>query len=154
MIQIRKPTDADIDALIKSRCRTMREVCGFSEDYEFSTEFMEATKEYFLHDDGTNALAIGNSCEPVQIIGNATLCYTNMMPTFSHPSGKRAHLMNVHVEKEFRRKGIARRMIELLADEAKEHGVTEISLDATDDGRKLYEAMNWHTNNEAMVKNL
>ena len=32
-------------------------------------------------------------------------------------------------------------MIKLLVDEAKERGVTEISLDATDDGRKLYEAM-------------
>ena len=62
--------------------------------------------------------------------------------------------MNVHVEKEFRRKGIARRMIELLVDEAKERGVTEISLDATDDGRKLYEAMGWHENSEAMVKDL
>ena len=62
--------------------------------------------------------------------------------------------MNVHVEKEFRRKGIARRMIELLVDEAKERGVTEISLDATDDGRKLYEAIGWHKNSEAMVKNL
>ena len=62
--------------------------------------------------------------------------------------------MNVHVEKEFRRKGIARRMIELLVDEAKERGVTEISLDATDDGRKLYEAIGWHKNSEAMVKDL
>lgn len=154
MIQIRKATDADIDALIKSRCRTMREVCGFSEDYEFSTEFMEATKEYFLHGDGTTVIATDDSTGAPQIVGNATLCYTNMMPTFSHPSGKRAHLMNVHVEKEFRRKGIARRMIELLVDEAKEHGVTEISLDATDDGRKLYETMGWRTNNEAMVKDL
>lgn len=53
-----------------------------------------------------------------------------------------------------RRKGIARRMIELLVDEAKERGVTEISLDATDGGRKLYEAMGWHKNSEAMVKDL
>lgn len=45
-------------------------------------------------------------------------------------------------------------MIELLVDEAKERGVTEISLDATDDGRKLYEAMGWHENSEAMVKDL
>ena len=154
MIQIRKATNADIDTLIKSRCRTMREVCGFGEDYKFSAEFMEATKEYFLHGDGTTVIATDDSTGAPQIAGNATLCYTNMMPTFSHPSGKRAHLMNVHVEKEFRRKGIARKMIELLVDEAKERGVTEISLDATDDGRKLYEAMNWHTNNEAMVKNL
>lgn len=154
MIQIRKATGADIDALIKSRCRTMREVCGFGGDYEFSAEFMEATKEYFLHGNGTTAIATDDSSGTPQIVGNATLCYTNMMPTFSHPSGKRAHLMNVHVEKEFRRKGIARKMIELLVGEAKEHGVTEISLDATDDGRKLYEVMNWRTNNEAMVKNL
>ncbi len=154
MIQIRKATDADIDALIKARCRTMREVCGFGEDYEFSAEFMEATKEYFLHGDGTTVIATDDSSGVPQIVGNATLCYTNLMPTFSHPSGKRAHLMNVHVEKEFRRKGIARKMIELLADEAKERGVTEISLDATDDGRKLYDKMGWHTNNEAMVKDL
>lgn len=45
-------------------------------------------------------------------------------------------------------------MIELLVDEAKERGVIEISLDATDDGRKLYEAMGWHKNSEAMVKDL
>lgn len=53
-----------------------------------------------------------------------------------------------------RRKGIARRMIEFLVDEAKERGVTEISLDATDDGRKLYEAMGWQKNSETMVKDL
>lgn len=154
MVQIRKATDADIDALIKSRCRTMREVCSIGENYEFSAEFMEATKQYFLHGDGTTALAIDDSTGAPQTVGNATLCYTNMLPTFSHPGGKRAHLMNVHVEKEFRRKGIARRMIELLVDEAKERGVTEISLDATDDGRKLYEAIGWHKNSEAMVKDL
>lgn len=45
-------------------------------------------------------------------------------------------------------------MIKLLVDEAKERGVIEISLDATDDGRKLYEAMGWHENGEAMVKDL
>ena len=154
MIQIRKATDADIDALIKARCITMREVCGFGEDYEFSAEFMEATKEYFLNGDGTTVIATDDFAGAPQIVGNATLCHTNLLPTFSHPSGKRAHLMNVHVEKEFRRKGIARKMIELLADEAKERGVTEISLDATDDGRKLYDTMGYHANNEAMAKDL
>ena len=154
MIQIRKATTADIDALMESRCRTMREVCGFDDDYEFSAEFMESTKQYFLHGDGTTVIATNDSTGTPQIVGNATLCYTDMMPTFSHPSGKRAHLMNVHVEKEFRRKGIARKMLEFFIDEAKERGITEISLDATDDGRKLYETMGWHANTEAMVKNL
>ena len=98
--------------------------------------------------------ATDDSTETPQIVGNATLCHTNMLPTFSHPSGKRAHLMNVHVEKEFRRKGIARKMLEFLIDEAKERGVTEIRLDAIDDSRKLYEARDWHENTEAMTKDL
>ena len=38
---------------------------------------------------------------------------------------KRAHLMNVYVKKEFRRKGLAKKMLELLIEEAKSRKVTE-----------------------------
>lgn len=155
MIKIRKATSADINALIIARCRTMNEVCGFSNDHQFSTQFMENTKEYFLNADATTVIAIDESPENTErIIGNATLCYINVLPTFSHPTGKRAHLMNVYVEKRFRRKGIAKKMIELLEKEAKKHDVTEISLDATEDGRKFYDKMLYSVNDEAMVKKI
>ncbi len=154
MIQTRKATGEDIEELTKARCRTMAEVCGLSRDYEFSAEFIKNTKEYFLNGNGTTVIAVDDSSSKLRIVGNATLCYTEMMPTFSHPGGKRAHLMNVHVEKEFRRKGIAREMLGFLTDEAKKRGVSEISLDATDDGRMLYETMGWTQNEAAMVKNL
>lgn len=36
-----------------------------------------------------------------------TLCYVDMMPTFSHPTGKRAHLMNVYTNRLYRRQGVA-----------------------------------------------
>ena len=77
-----------------------------------------------------------------------------MMPTFSHPSGKRGHLMNVYVKKDFRRKGLARKMLELLIEEAKTRDVTEISLDATEKGRPLYESMGFSSNDSAMTMNL
>ena len=77
-----------------------------------------------------------------------------MMPTFSHPTGKRAHLMNVYVKKEFRRKGIAKKMLGLLIEEAKSLGVTEISLDATEAEKPLYESMGFTISSSAMTLNL
>ena len=70
------------------------------------------------------------------------------MPTFSHPTGKRAHLMNVYTKVEYRRHGIAREMVEILIDEAKSKGVTEISLDATESGRPLYESLWFRASDE------
>ena len=73
------------------------------------------------------------------------------MPTFDHPTGKRAHLMNVYTMKEWQRQGIARRMVSMLIDEARKRGVTEISLDATEEGRPLYERLGFTPSTEGMV---
>ena len=73
------------------------------------------------------------------------------MPTFSHPTGKRAHLMNVYTRKEYRRQGIAKKMVELLIEDAKEKHATEISLDATESGRPLYESLGFKASDECMV---
>ena len=67
---------------------------------------------------------------------------------------KRAHLMNVYVKKEFRRKGLAKKMLKLLIEEAKSRKVTEISLDATEKGRPLYESMGFSSNDSAMTMKL
>ena len=88
------------------------------------------------------------------VIGCATICYIEVMPTFSHPTGKRAHLMNVYTNSKYRRKGIALHMLNLLIKEAKEKGVTEISLDATELGKPLYKKCNFVEAEEYMVLNL
>ena len=62
--------------------------------------------------------------------------------------------MNVYVKKDFRRKGLAKKMLELLIEEAKTRDVTEISLDATEKGRPLYESMGFSCNASAMTMNL
>lgn len=76
------------------------------------------------------------------------------MPTFDHPTGKRAHIMDVYTREGYRRQGIAARMLELLLDEAQKRRVTEISLDATSEGRPLYERCGFVPAAEGMVLNL
>ena len=75
----------------------------------------------------------------------------HIMPTFDHPTGNRAHLMNVYTMKEWQRHSIAMRMVSMLIDEAWKRGVTEISLDATEEGRALYTKLGFVPSTEGMV---
>lgn len=59
--------------------------------------------------------------------------------------------MNVYTNSRYRRQGIAIHMLEMLIGEAKEKGVTEISLDATEEGRLLYEKAGFVESEECMV---
>ena len=47
--------------------------------------------------------------------------------------------MNMYTHPEYRRKGIALHTLDLLVSEARQRGITSISLEATDTGKPLYE---------------
>ncbi len=151
-MKIIKATKNDIETLMKIRLEMLKEVNDLPANYVFDKSFVENCRKNFecTGETQTDVMCIENG-EPVAC---ATLCYLSMMPTFSHPTGKRAHLMNVYVKKNFRRKGLAKKMLELLIEEAKTRDVTEISLDATEMGRPLYEAIGFCCNASAMTINL
>lgn len=151
-MEIIKATKNDIETLMKIRMEMLMEVNSLSDDYVFDKSFIENCRKNFecTGETQTDILCIENG-EPVAC---ANLCYLSMMPTFSHSTGKRAHLMNVYVKKDFRRKELAKKMLELLIEEAKSRKVTEISLDATEKGRPLYESMGFSSNDSAMTMKL
>lgn len=135
-----------MDLLMKSRMEMLQVVNELTPEYVFDKKLIDNSIEYFTNGNQTTVLA-----RDKDIIGCATICYIDMMPTFSHPTGKRAHLMNVYTNAKYRRKGIAMHMIDMLVMEAKEKGVTEISLDATESGRPLYKKYGFIESNESMV---
>lgn len=149
-MEYRITTKDDIDILMTARLEMLRKVNDLSDDYQFSNELIEKSKNYFLEGNQTTVLAIQDGIA----VGWASISYIEIMPTLSHPTGKRAHLMNVYTKADYRRKGIARKLVQMLIDEAKEKGVTEISLDATDLGRALYESLGFCKSDECMVMNL
>ena len=59
--------------------------------------------------------------------------------------------MNVYTMKEWQRRGIAKEMCSMLIEEAWKRGVTEISLDATKEGRPLYYGLGFIDSDECMV---
>ena len=141
-------TDAnDIGMLMDVRLSMLRIVNDLPVDYIFDDELVVSSRRYFLEGDQTTVVAVNDG----RCVACASMSYIEIMPTFSHPSGKRAHLMNVYTEKDYRRRGIARQLVNMLIEDARAHDVTEISLDATESGRPLYESIGFKASEECMV---
>ncbi len=147
MIEYKIATNEDIELLMSSRLEMLRIVNNLSDDYVFSDLIVNESRDYFLSGDQTTVLALDGD----NVVGCASMSYMRIMPTFSHPTGKRAHLMNVYTRNEYRRQGIARKMVQMLIDDAWNRGATEISLDATTMGRPLYESLGFTDSKECMV---
>ncbi len=141
-------TDAnDIDMLMDVRLSMLRIVNDLPVDYIFDDELVVSSRRYFLEGDQTTVVAVDDG----RCVACASMSYIEIMPTFSHSSGKRAHLMNVYTEENYRRRGIARHLVNMLIEDARVHGATEISLDATESGRPLYESVGFKASEECMV---
>ena len=146
MIEYRIAGPDDIDLMMESRLEMLRIVNNLGEDYQYDDILTNCSKDYFLNGDQTTVLVLDEG----KVIGCASMSYMWIMPTFSHPTGKRAHLMNVYTNKDYRRQGIARKMVNMLIDDAWNKGATEISLDATNSGRPLYESLGFGDNLTSM----
>lgn len=141
-------TDAnDIDMLMDVRLSMLRIVNDLPADYIFGDELVVSSRRYFLEGDQTTVVAVDDG----RCVACASMSYIEIMPTFSHPSGKRAHLMNVYTEEAYRRRGIARQLVNMLIEDVRAHDASEISLDATESGRPLYESMGFKASEECMV---
>ena len=146
-MEYRIATAKDIDLLMSSRLEMLKVVNDLPQDYQYDDVIVNESRDYFLNGDQITVLVIDNG----EAIGCASMSFMRIMPTFSHPTGKRAHLMNVYTRSEYRRQGIARKMVEILIDETWKRGATEISLDATTMGRPLYESLGFKPTTEGMV---
>lgn len=149
-MEYRKTTEKDIGPLMDIRLEMLRTVNDLPEDHVFSDELTERSRRYFLDGDQTTVIASENGV----IAACASISYFEIMPTFSHPTGRRAHLMNVYTRAGYRRRGIARKLVHLLIDDAIRKGATEISLDATESGRPLYVSLGFRASDECMVLTL
>lgn len=145
IITVRAALADDMQELLTIR-REMLAIVNNVPESGISDEIMQRSEEYFRGGDQTTALAYCGE----RFVGCATICWLAVMPTYSHPSGKRAHIMNVYTRAEFRRMGAARKMVTFLLDEARRCGATSITLDATESGRPLYGALGFCGSEEHM----
>lgn len=68
------------------------------------------------------------------------------------PNTRRAYILNVYTEPEYRKRGIARQIVAAIVEWCRAQGFQTVSLHASQDGRHLYEAMGFAPTNEMRLK--
>lgn len=85
-----------------------------------------------------------------KIIGTSGMSFVEKPPYYSCPSGKIGLLSSMYVRKEYRRKGIARILLDKVVNEAKNYGCSVVQITASDMGVLLYTDYGFKKNNNFM----
>ena len=138
IFEYKKATAEDIDELVRTRIIVLRAANKLSDDVNMSVVEKESYAYY------KRALESGEHIaylvyDNETFVGAGGVSFYQVMPTCHNPSGKKAYIMNMYTAPEYRRQGIAIHTLDLLVKDAREQGVSQIALEATDMGRPLYE---------------
>ncbi|MDR2492011.1 MAG: GNAT family N-acetyltransferase [Coriobacteriales bacterium] len=83
----------------------------------------------------------GGALVTPEVAAFATILFSERFASPKAPDGRVATVYNVLTYPAYRRQGLARRVLGALIDEARARGVSLIELEATADGRPLYERL-------------
>lgn len=136
--EYKKATVKDIEELVRTRMIVLRAANKLSDDVDMPEVEKQSCEHY------KSALRMGEHIAYLvydngKFIGAGGVSFYRVMPTYHNASGQKAYIMNMYTAPEYRRKGIAYHTLNLLVEEAKEKGVSQIALETTDMGRPLYE---------------
>ena len=136
--ECKRATMEEIDELVRTRIIVLRAANKLSDDEDMSVVEEESYAYY------RRALESGEHIAYLvydngKFMGAGGLSFYQVMPTYHNPTGKKAYIMNMYTASEYRRQGIAFHTLDLLVNDAREQGVSQIALEATDMGRPLYE---------------
>ena len=135
----RRAGSHDRELLTRLRLEVLRAANGLEEDVDLSLTELESRRYYetcFLEDSHAAWLVFDGE----EVVGTGAVSFYQVMPTYHNPSGKKAYIMNMYTRPDYRRRGIAYRVLELLTAEAEMRQIDAVTLEATAAGRPLYEA--------------
>ena len=137
-MEYRVATLEDLDLLTTSRIEVLRAANKLDDSVDMTLVEKESYKYYKKAlADGTHFAILvmeGDKC-----IGAGGVSFYTVMPTYHNPDGKKAYIMNMYTNPNYRRQGIAYKTLDMLVNISRERGINQISLEATEMGRPLYE---------------
>jgi GNAT superfamily N-acetyltransferase len=84
-------------------------------------------------------------------VASAGLLILDWPPHPFDPEGElRGYLLNVYVEPEYRKRGLAHELVEQCMAEARRRGIRVVTLHSSQAGRPIYERLGFHATNEMM----
>lgn len=147
-IAIRPATPGDAGAIFHQRRAMFEDIFGALDPDDAKT--MEATFVPWVR----RGLADGSyrgwlACNgDGHVVAGGGLIVHEWMASPIHPDPRRAYIANMYTEPAYRRRGIARRIMDIIIAWCRSEGFKSISLHASPFGRPLYESLGFQPTNE------
>ena len=133
-----RATIDDIGAMIEIRLSILKSANGLPDNTDF-TNIKHNLYSYYQDKLRSGEHIAFLAKENENIVATGGICFYQVLPTYHNPSGQKAYIINMFTEPEYRRKGIATKILDLLVKESLNRGVEFISLEATSMGKAVYE---------------
>jgi GNAT superfamily N-acetyltransferase len=145
MYTLRPATIADLDTLVRHRYAMWHDM---GRDPKLLAIMEPAAREYFTAEVANGGYLGWLAESDGQIIGGAGIVISAWPGNPGSTLAKRAMVLNMYVERDYRRRGIARALMETVIAWCKAQGFSAVGLHASDEGRPLYESMGFQPTNE------
>jgi len=148
---IREATPADIKIVLHHR-RSMFCDMGYRDEAALA-EMVQTSEPFFLRGLMTGSYRswlVENTDGRVIAGGGIIISEYHSSPIDTLP--KRPIVVNVYTEPEYRRRGLARRLMERIIEWCRAEGFGTVLLHASDDGRPLYESLGFEPTNEMRLR--
>ena len=144
-MEYRLMTGADIEAYIALRVRQLREE-GATEQVDLAP----ALRDYYARHLADDTFRAWLAVEDGRIVATSGMSLVEKPPYFSNPSGRLGLLSGMYTAPEYRRRGIGRRLLGKVVDEARAWGCGAVQITASDMGVLLYADFGFEKNGNFM----
>lgn len=144
---IRAGTPADAETIVRHR-RSMFLDMGY-QDITWLDEMSVAFLPWLRRKMETGEYLAWFAVAPDgSIAAGAGLWLQEWMPMRVNRDPRRGYVLNVYTEPAYRRCGLARRLMQIVLDCCREHGFVMVNLNASKEGRPLYESLGFKVTND------
>ena len=88
------------------------------------------------------------ACDDGKVVAGGAVIVSPWPAHAYEPQCRRATIMNVYTEPEYRRQGIARQLMQTMIAWCKQQGFARVTLHASEQGKALYESLGFELSNE------
>lgn len=150
-IIFRKAEIKDIEKYIEHRVEFIESLKGVFQDEKI---FRINTKNFLEKSITNNTSIIFIAEEGGKILSSAMAVLYESLPMTYTPNGKCSIIYNVYTIAEYRNKGLAKKLLNMLLDDLHAKGVEEVLIKYTDAGKKVYEKLGFKQLQDYMILNM
>ncbi len=144
-IEYRRLSKEYLETFIQMRITQLREE-GAKEEIDLAP----ALRDYYDRHMADGTFVSWLAFDGVKIIGTSGMSFVEKPPYFGCPSGKMGLLSSMYTDPEYRRRGIAKELLDRVVKEARNYGCGTVQITASDMGVKLYSAYGFIHNGNFM----